>query len=289
MSDEMSQRTHGGVEQVACPLCGGDRHTPWAQENGFAAVRCAGCELIYVNPRPVGAHIDEAVRTGAHREEGLQLNVRARRVPGKIRTYRRLIGSLFADVMGAGRPIRWLDVGAGYGEVVEAVQALAPAGSRIEGLEPMAPKAQAARALGLRVHEAYLRDVSDRYDFVSAINVFSHVPDFRAFLREICGVLDAGGEVLIETGNAADIGPRGNFPDQLMLPDHLVFGGEAHMKRFLAEGGFDIVQTRRLRIDGPAHFVKTVIKRLLGRPVVVALPYTSPTRSLLFRARLRPS
>jgi SAM-dependent methyltransferase len=283
----MNNGTHSGVEEIACPLCGGDRHTPWAQENGFAAVRCAGCGLIYVNPRPVGTYIDEAVRTGAHREESLQLNVRARRVPGKIRTYRQLIGSLFADVMGAGRPIRWLDVGAGYGEVVEAVQALAPAGSRIEGLEPMAPKAQAARALGLCVHEAYLRNVSDRYDFVSAINVFSHVPDFREFLQEIKGVLNPGGEVLIETGNAADIGARSNFPDQLMLPDHLVFAGEAHMQRFLAESGFDIVQTQRLRIDGLVHFVKTVVKRLLGRPVVLALPYTSPTRTLLFRARLR--
>jgi 2-polyprenyl-3-methyl-5-hydroxy-6-metoxy-1,4-benzoquinol methylase len=283
----MSHDHHTEVEQVACPLCGGTGHAPWAVENGFAAVRCTACGLIYVNPRPVSARIDEAVRTGAHREEQLQLNVIARRVPGKIRGYQQLIGALFADVMSAKRPISWLDVGAGYGEVVEAVQAVAPAGSRVEGLEPMAPKAQAARAHGLRVHEAYLRDVRDRYDFVSAINVFSHVPDFREFLQDIKRVLNAGGEVLIETGNAADIGPRSNFPDQLMLPDHLVFAGEAHMQRFLNEAGFDIVQTRRLRIDGLIHFAKTVVKRLLGRPVVLALPYTSPTRTLLFRARLR--
>lgn len=283
----MSHAIQSDVEQIACPLCGGRQHTPWAQENGFAAVTCVGCGLIYVNPRPVSARIDDAVRTGAHSED-LHLDVRAHRVPGKIRMYQRLIGSLFDDVMSAGRPIRWLDVGAGYGEVVEAVQGIAPAGSRVEGLEPMAPKAQAARALGLRVQEAYLRDLQDRYDFVSAINVFSHVPDFRGFLQEIRSVLDPGGEVLIETGNASDIGARSNFPDQLMLPDHLVFAGEAQMKRFLVEGGFEIVATHRLRIDGPVHFLKTVVKRLLGRPVVVALPYTSPSRTLLFRARLRP-
>lgn len=283
---------NGSVEHVRCPLCGGDRAAPWAEENGFVAVKCALCGLIYVNPRPVRARIDAAVRTGAHRDERLQLNVVGRRVAGKIDHYRGTVGSMFKDVMKRNRPIRWLDVGAGFGEVVEAVQSLAPAGSCVEGIEPMAPKAAFARGRGLRVNEGYVHDFSarpDRYEFVSAINVFSHVPDFRQFLEEIKRVLSDGGEVLIETGNASDIGERRHFPDELMLPDHLVFAGEAQVRRFLTEAGFEIVQTRRVRIDGAVHFAKTVIKRLLGRPVVVSLPYTSPTRTLLFRARLRPT
>jgi 2-polyprenyl-3-methyl-5-hydroxy-6-metoxy-1,4-benzoquinol methylase len=253
-------------------------------------VKCVRCGVIYVNPRPVAARIDAAVRTGAHRDEQLQLNVVGRRVGGKIAKYRRTVAALFPDVIHSRRPFRWLDVGAGFGEVVEAVQSLAPPDSRIEGIEPMRPKAEFARGRGLRVREGYLRDLADgleRYEFVSAINVFSHVPDFREFLEEIKRVLVERGEILIETGNASDIGGRENFPDELMLPDHLVFAGETQTRRFLTEAGFEIVRMHSVRIDGAVHFAKTAVKRLLGRPVVVSLPYTSTSRTLLFRARLR--
>lgn len=276
-----------GREHVSCPLCAADDSSPWATENGYVAVKCNRCALIYVDPRPTSENIDQSVRTGAHKHENLDLDVVARRVPGKVGQYRRIVADMFRDRMASGLPVRWLDVGAGFGEVVEAVQSIAPTGSEIEGIEPMKPKAAFARLRGLRVHERYLNEISGRYDVVSAINVFSHIPDFRAFLDEIKAVLDVGGEVLIETGNASDIGERRNFPDALILPDHLVFAGESQLRRFLDEAGFEIVQQRSLRIDTLMHCAKTLIKRLIGRPVVLGLPYMSPARTLLFRARLR--
>jgi SAM-dependent methyltransferase len=267
-------------------LCKATRTTPWATENGFDAVKCAECGLIYVNPRPSLDIIDQAVRAGAHTEESLALDVTARRTPRNVARYKRLIGQMFADVMAKDQPISWLDVGAGYGEVVEAVTQIAPGGSRVAGIEPMKPKVDWAKAHGLQVQQGYLSDVKDKYGFASVMNVFSHIPDFHAFLSEIKRVLAPNGEVLIETGNVADIGDRRLFPNELALPDHLVFGGEAHVRRFLAEAGFAVLQVKRFRIDGAAHFAKSVVKRLMGRPVTVRLPYTSPTRTVLFRARL---
>ena len=52
------------VEHVPCPLCGSQDHVPWGRENGFAAVRCQGCGLLYVTPRPAAGEIAEANRLG---------------------------------------------------------------------------------------------------------------------------------------------------------------------------------------------------------------------------------
>jgi len=275
------------VEVVSCPYCGSGEQRVWAQELGFTAVRCARCELIYVSPRPVQSLITAAVRTGSHGDEAKGLRVVSRRVPAKVRRYQRLLGRMFGDVWNAGRPVSWLDVGAGYGEVVEAVGRVAPTGSRIEGLEPMAPKAAAARARGLPVTEDYLRPTHGKVNFVSLVDVFSHIPDFSSFLRDVVAVLEPGGEVFIETGNLADLRDRQDFPGELGLPDHLVFAGERQLRGFLDRAGFEVLAVERLRIDGVANLAKSVVKKAIGRPANVRLPYRSAYRQLLVRARLR--
>jgi len=181
-----------------------------------------------------------------------------------------------------------VDVGAGYGELLEAVTALAPLGSRIEGVEPMKLKADRARQRGLTITEDYLRPEHPRVDFISAVNVFSHLPSFSRFLDDVRSVLNGGGEVFVETGNLADLESRTEFPGELGLPDHLVFAGEKHLVGYLDQAGFDVLRIERCRIDGVVNLTKNVVKKVIGRPAGLALPYTSKYRQLLIRARLRP-
>lgn len=280
--------TAARLEAVPCPYCGSARHEAWATELGFTTVRCAGCGLLYCNPRPAAALIDAAVRTGAHGPEAGGLVVTARRLPGRVAAYRRLFGELFDDLWRAGRPVSWLDVGAGYGEILEAVTSLAPAGSRIRGYEPMHAKATSARARGLDVVEDYLRPGAARAQVISVVDVFSHVPDFGAFLAELRQALEPGGELYVETGNLADLERRDQFPYELGLPDHLVFAGERHLRGYLERAGFEIVRVRTQRIDGLVNLAKNAVKKLIGRPAAFGLPYTSAYRQLQVRARLRP-
>lgn len=280
--------TAARLETVPCPYCGSARHEAWATELGFTTVRCAGCGLLYCNPRPAAALIDAAVRTGAHGPEAGGLVVTARRLPGRVAAYRRLFGDLFDDLWRAGRPVSWLDVGAGYGEILEAVTSLAPAGSRIRGYEPMHAKATSARARGLDVVEDYLRPGAARAQVISVVDVFSHVPDFGAFLAELRQALEPGGELYVETGNLADLERRDQFPYELGLPDHLVFAGERHLRGYLERAGFEIVRVRTQRIDGVVNLAKNAVKKLIGRPAAFGLPYTSAYRQLQVRARLRP-
>ena len=274
------------LEYIPCPYCGSQRFRPWAKELGFTAVRCEDCELLFCNPRPVAALIDAAVRTGSHGEDAQGLVVSARRIASKVGAYRSLLGRMFEDLWRRGEPISWLDVGAGYGEVVEAVTALAPAGSQVVGLEPMHPKAVRARERGLTIVEDYLRPGQPPVDVISLVDVFSHLPDFGAFLQDLRRTLRPGGQIFLETGNLADLEVRSEFPGELGLPDHLVFAGEKHVLGYLSRAGFEIIGIERERIDGWLNLAKNTAKLVIGRPAALAVPYRSAYRQLRIRASL---
>jgi len=240
--------------------------------------------LIYVNPRPIEALISESVRTGVHRDGK---NAISRRVASKVRHYEQLFGDMFEDVWATGRTISWIDIGSGYGEVVEAVTKLAAPKSLIMGVEPMLPKAQDAQDRGLRVENRFLSEVDERFEFASLIDVFSHVPNFGDLLSEIAQVLCPGGELLIETGDIGGLRDPGQGLGGWDLPDHLVFAGESNMRSFFDQSGFDVISVTKRRVDGFEFSAKNVAKRVLGRPASIRIPYSSPYRTMFMRARLR--
>lgn len=275
------------TEYINCPSCNDNNNSIWATENGYTAVKCQNCRLIFVNPRPVESMISEAVKTGVHKELDHKRTAIVRRVPGNIALYKRILASIFADIWQKNKPISWLDIGAGYGEFIEAVSKLAPSGSNIEGLEPMKPKADDAKKRGLNIREAYLHEITEKYDFVSLINVFSHIPDFNNFLKDIKNVLKPRGEIFLETGNIADLDSVDKVPTELDLPDHLVFAGEESIKKFLSNAGFSFIVIEKRHKDTILNALKNIVKKILNRKVTLALPYTSPYRTLLIRAKLK--
>ncbi len=275
------------LEPIPCPCCSAYENKPWAEEIGFKVVRCLGCGLLYVNPRPKLSDIDSAVRTGEHSLETGRLNVRSRRIPKKVGYYKRVFADVFSDIWKSGRPILWVDVGSGYGETLEAVTALASPGSTLVGVEPMKHKAEIARKAGLTIVNSYLEPGQFKADIISTVDIFSHIPEFHSFLKVVASNLAPGGEVFIESGNLADLKSRSEFPGELGLPDHLVFAGEEQLTRYLNDAGFDVLDIRRERIDGIENFVKNLVKRIIGRPSAIGVPYTSRYRQIRFRARFR--
>jgi len=275
------------LDYISCPYCHLNEPIPWAEESGFFAVQCGKCSFVYVSPRPSQSVVAVAVETGFHAEVPGGRDVVGNRSAKKVGKYQQVFSELFKDVWSTHRSISWLDIGAGFGEILEAVSMLAPAGSRIQGIEPMGPKAKNSRSRGLQVREGYLNSVTERYDIVSLVNVFSHLPDFRPFLAEMKAVLNDKGEVYLETGNIADLSTSREVPTMLNLPDHLVFAGERHIVGYLEEAGFEIIQIKRIRKDTVINFAKQIIRKLQGRQVSLVIPYTSGARSLRIRARKR--
>jgi len=274
------------LETIECPLCGGARGVEWGAENGFSCVKCSGCGLVYVNPRPSLAEISHANEIGEHRTSGEVLHVVYKRSRRKALRYATTVRRVFPDIVASSTPVRWLDVGAGFGELVEVLQEILPAGSQVMGIEPMAPKALDAQARGLPVYQADLSDIAGRFDVISLINVFSHIPDFRDFLARLRPLLKDGGELFLETGNGGDLASMRDYPDLLYLPDHLVFAGEAHLRDYLKQSGFAVRSTTAIRVDTGMQFGKNLVKAALGQRIKLSMPYRSPFRRVLMRAQL---
>lgn len=271
------------LETVACPYCASSAHSHWASENGFAAVKCQSCGLVYVTPRPSLNAISEATRLGEHQLESGTLAVAYNRSARKLRNYRRLIAGNFRKELAAGKPIRWLDIGAGFGELIEALGQVLPEGSRVTGIEPMAQKVASAQARGLDVRSDSLADIQDQFDVVSMVNILSHIPDPDIFLAEVARLVRPGGTLYLFTGNGGDLESRSDYPDVLDLPDHLLFAGEKHIRGFLERQGLAVELVHRRRKDTVSWSLKNLAKRAIGRSGKFILPYRSGFRDVAFK------
>lgn len=282
------------LTEVPCPYCGAEERRPWAEENGYMAVRCAKCSFVYVSPRPADVEISEAAKTGLHEVEQGQMAVIGQFHHSKVRMFEQRLPEIF-DRETLGRPgLSWLDIGAGFGELLLALRSLTAADAHIEGIEPCLPKVEKARSKGATVNDTPLERLERQYDVISLVNVFSHLPDPGAFLRDLKRLLKPQGELLLVTGNGADISAE-EYPRPYYLPDHLVFAGEKHVCGILEKAGFGVIRVNRYDDFLPESkafvFAKNVAKMALGRPHRpindLLFPNESGFRSLFVRAQCR--
>jgi SAM-dependent methyltransferase len=149
----------------------------------------------------------------------------------------------------------------------------------------MRPKVRAAAQRGVKLIPEFIGPDTGRFDFVSAINVFSHVNEPRQFLSQLQGLLKPRGELILETGDMSRVDRREDYPGELDLPDHVGFATRQNVHSMLQDAGFELVGTHYRRVDGLSRFSRDLAKRLLGRQVSFRIPYSSPFRSMLVRAR----
>jgi SAM-dependent methyltransferase len=248
--------------EVACYYCGETSSRPFAAENGFELVRCSGCELLYVSPRPREEDVAEAVRQGLHPGN---LETNSRFYPPHLWHYRRVLRDLYGDELAA-RARTWLDVGCGHGEFLLALKAVAGASLAAAGSEPNEHKRRSARLRGLDVDFVPLDRDGSRYDCISLLNVYSHIPDPGAFLEALRRRLAPGGELLLQTGDIAGLTPDTMFRP-MYLPDHLSFATEAIVTGLLERKGFRVVAVRKYpAFPALATVLRIAMHAALARP-----------------------
>jgi SAM-dependent methyltransferase len=229
------------VRTVCCYNCGNPASEPFADENGYHLVKCISCGLLYVNPRPDLDHMSLAVRTGVH-TGNRRLITTGHHSNRRLRPYETRLADLFgADLVG--RDITWLDLGCGHGEFVEALLRFTRGGVRPTGYEPNERKVAAARARGLSVSSEYPNEHA-RFDVVSALNVYSHLDNPRHELGRWAALLLPGGELLLETGDTAEMSAA-QHPKPFQLPDHVSFASERIIRELLNGLGFDVVCVKK--------------------------------------------
>jgi len=231
------------VSDASCYVCGSDERKPWATENGHHAVRCADCGLVYVSPRPRLEDISRAAQTGLHAGEKELAVTGAYGGRRRVEHYLARLADLYGRAYFHGAGERWLDVGAGFGEFLEALGEASGGALKTRGLEPNEAKAASARERRLNVTFAELSALGERYHHVSLLNVFSHLPEPPAMLRTLRDLLEPSGELLLQTGNFAEL-ERSEIPVSLDLPDHLSFANERLLRRVLDATGFGVVTVK---------------------------------------------
>lgn len=227
---------------VNCYNCDSGDRTHYAAENGFNLVKCSGCGLLYVTPRPEEEEINKAHQHGVHEGEST-LSVTGAFEPEKVRRYRKILKDMYQSDL-VGKSWTWLDVGCGHGEFLVALQRLGRGHITAKGSEPNVHKQEVARSKGLDVDFFDIADHEHRYDAISLLNVYSHLPNPREFLQLCRSLLRLGGELLLETGDSAHLSPEDMY-NPMFLPDHLSFGSEEIASGILVDCGFEIVRVRK--------------------------------------------
>jgi SAM-dependent methyltransferase len=230
--------TNSGLIDSVCPVCGESASEPYAEENGFRLVRCKECKLLYVTPRPDPEATAAAHQYGMHHGD-TTIAVTGRYRPARIHNYLGILRDIYGPSLPAGLS-SWVDIGCGHGEFLAALRAFGGAQLSLIGLEPNVNKAAGCASRGLDVRTCALQEVPGAFSAISLLNVFSHLQDPKAFLRDCAARLEPGGELLLETGDTAHF-PPDQHPRPLYLPDHLLFGNEAIIRRVFRDLSLDVV------------------------------------------------
>lgn len=245
--DEDAARLFGDTsrfEAIDCPACGGSDLALQFEKTGFKYMQCAGCETLFVNPRPTNKDLMEiyvdSPSTKFWVEDFFLPNVEARRE--KIFKPRaRFIAERFPDIQSG----RLADIGAGFGLFLDEMKALWP-GSDIVAIEPSIDMAKICRDKGLSVLESTIEEIdpSVKFDLLTAFELFEHLHDPAAFIETVYEHLNPGGCFFLTTLNGLgfDIQLMWERAKSVYPPHHLNFFNPGSMETLLKRKGFEIVE-----------------------------------------------
>lgn len=222
----------------ACPVCDGTDFTHLFDKAGEPFVRCGGCGLVLINPRPPQRAID--ARYDPDYSAGY-----TRKATKKLRRSRHRVARLAREFARGGR---WLDVGCSAGFIVKAAE---EAGFEAWGVDVEAGGIRYGQevlglgrlACGTLEAQAY---PAAGFNVVTAYDVIEHVPDLNRFVAELARVLAPGGVVEIGT---PDLGhwrvPRtlDQWPE-IKPSEHLYYFDRHTLGRLLARHGLAVRKRR---------------------------------------------
>jgi SAM-dependent methyltransferase len=253
------------LEEVHCIFCGPGPTSPYHTENGFAAVRCGGCGLVFVTPRPTEAsmkHLYEGQETKIDLARQIanveHTMAEARRSLALIQEYKTR-----GDV---------LELGCAAGYFLREARRL---GFGTTGIELTHQFALFAReVLGLDVREGSLLGLplpAHSFDVVYHRNVLSHLGHPVASFERIHDLLRPDGLMVFQTGNVAELpGEHWRGTAELDLPDHLYHYGESTLRLLLTRTGFEVLRVERYPLLAHEPWIRRLVARLRGAPKTAA-------------------
>ena len=242
-------------------------------ENGYTYEKCKDCSSIYLNPRPNPEDRSKALEYGIHQGDTI-LKTTPPFSKKKVKEYKKIIAEL-DFIKQLREKAKILDLGAGNGEFLVVFQSLGF--KNISAIEPNKNKQKELLKHSICLEESL--KLNQKYDFISMLNVFSHLEDPKKTLNTIFSLLNEGGYLLIQTGDSSLCSAKEHYKPYLAT-DHLLFTHEKQLNNLLASLGFKKLKS----LSKPSYYsrflVKTLVKTLLGKTPMVNLTYASKHKDL---------
>jgi SAM-dependent methyltransferase len=221
---------------VLCPLCGSHENNALFTQRHHTLMHCVECDLSFVHPYPADAKRHHEV-VSDYQYDHLEVVQCATQYDNEKLFYDRYFEFIRRECSGASSI---LDVGCGCGHLLERL-AEYPQLARA-GIELNRERARFARSKArCDVFEAPMEefDGARRFDVVTLMNVFSHVPDIGKLFEKLRCVVSERGKIIFKTGEMrADVKRSAIFDWE--FPDHLQFLGWRTMEYISAKYQFRI-------------------------------------------------
>lgn len=218
-----------------CHSCEATASKYLGDKNGYHVWKCGRCSLVFVDPMPTDAEIDEFYSQHPRNDKYL------RKSDGKYRRARWRIMRLKRRVPGR----RFLDIGCSIGSSVAAAR---DAGFEATGidLDPQSIEFAREHYPGCRFAHTSSSELSragETFDLVFCTEVIEHVTDPQAFVDELRALLNPGGIVFLTTPH----GTHFRLPKDILSwyglkpPEHIVLFGRKSITALFERRGLKVL------------------------------------------------
>jgi SAM-dependent methyltransferase len=252
---QKNEYTEDEVIKVPCPLCGSEESRRLYTEYGAVGIsQCLGCELVYTSPR---ISSPEKVYWG---DENVYYKEARLIFEGKVPHHRdpnylAEIGLIEQFKKGG----RFLDVGCERGMLLRLAR---KRGWDVVGLEPSPSLSNLAKKHGFKVYNCFLNEMpaeAGEFDVVAFSDVFEHITDPLAFLREAARFIKPDGVLYVKVPNVKwsmfkqkMLAMAGRYPKQGLWDayEHVVHYSDKTLTRMLEKAGYEVL---KIRVEPPVQ------------------------------------
>jgi len=237
-------QNRSAFSKIDCPACGNTEPVNQFEKIGFSYVQCGICDTLFVSPRPayqdlMKIYVDSPSTRFWVNDFFLPMAEIRREKIFKPRA--EFIAERFPWI----RSGRTADIGAGFGLFLDVLKERWPE-SDIAAIEPSVDMAKICRDKGLKVLESTLEDVdsNERFDLLTAFELFEHLHDPLPFVEKVHSLLNPGGYLFLTTLNGLgfDIQLLWERAKSVFPPHHLNFFNPRSIETLLVRKGFEIVE-----------------------------------------------